>query len=279
MTLMRPDRIAAALLIAAVALSACGRKDEEKAPAGPDGTGPAPAAQTAAAAGAPFSFAQKTPAAEVSLKLPDALSAEPDLHASLYSDGVKDLRAFLDGAQASRAEEEGALEGDATGSAPPYARALEWAKAGETGKLLSLKQTVYEYTGGAHPNTAYGAVIWDKAMKRPVTPASLFRRGADYAALDRALCAAIEAAKSERLGQTVSMAEGGWTCPTWRDSLFVLAASDQPGKAGGVTFLYGPYQIGPYAEGGYEVTVPQSVFRAALAPAYADEFAGRPVKR
>ena len=41
-------------------------------------------------------------------------------------------------------------------------------------------------------------------------------------------------------------------------------------------FLIGPYQVGPYAEGSYEVTVPQAAFRALLAPAYADEFAGTP---
>ena len=40
--------------------------------------------------------------------------------------------------------------------------------------------------------------------------------------------------------------------------------------------LIGPYLVGPYADGSYEVTVPQSAFRALLAPAYADEFAGEP---
>ena len=56
----------------------------------------------------------------------------------------------------------------------------------------------------------------------------------------------------------------------------MLAPSTTPGKAGGLIFLIGPYQVGPYAEGGYEVAIPQSVFRSLLAPAYADEFAGQP---
>ena len=59
---------------------------------------------------------------------------------------------------------------------------------------------------------------------------------------------------------------------------FVLAPSTTTGKAGGLIFLIGPYQVGPYAEGGYEIVVPQTAFRRLLAPAYADEFAGNPVR-
>ena len=45
-----------------------------------------------------------------------------------------------------------------------------------------------------------------------------------------------------------------------------------------MTFLMGPYQIGPYSDGYYWVTVPQDAFRALLNPAYADQFGGAPVK-
>ena len=58
----------------------------------------------------------------------------------------------------------------------------------------------------------------------------------------------------------------------------MLAAGTTAGKAGGLVFLIAPYLVGPYAEGSYEVTVPQSAFRSLLAPAYADEFAGQPVE-
>jgi hypothetical protein len=69
-----------------------------------------------------------------------------------------------------------------------------------------------------------------------------------------------------------------WSCPKAVSTPFVLAPSTTPGKAGGVIFLIGAYQIGPYSDGPYRIAVPQSVFRALLNPAYADEFAGAPVK-
>ena len=56
-------------------------------------------------------------------------------------------------------------------------------------------------------------------------------------------------------------------CPKWRESHFVLAPSTVPGKIGGLVFLFDPYAVGAYAEGEYEVTLPQALFTAVLAPA------------
>ena len=50
------------------------------------------------------------------------------------------------------------------------------------------------------------------------------------------------------------------------------------GKAAGLTFLIGPYQAGPYVEGGYEIVVPVAVFRSLLVVSYNDEFGGQPAK-
>jgi hypothetical protein len=120
--------------------------------------------------------------------------------------------------------------------------------------------------------------LWDKAQKREVAAAGLFKTG-DLSALDTALCAAINAEKKNRdpQAQTVSLTGGEmWNCPRAASVPFVLATGTTPGKAGGLVFLIGPYMVGPYAEGVYEVTVPQSAFRSLLATAYADEFAGAP---
>ena len=57
-----------------------------------------------------------------------------------------------------------------------------------------------------------------------------------------------------------------------------MTAGSVSGKAAGLTFLIGPYQVGPYAEGAYEVVVPATVFRSMLATAYAGEFAGQPAR-
>jgi len=264
------------LAVAAVAatLSACNRdKDKAAAPAS------APAAtvtETPASAGAPFGYKSETPYATVELKLPEAVRNQPDLHVRLYSESVKDLKAFVEGAQADRTE----AGGDQ--GMPVYESLITFDTPVETGKLFSLARSDYEFTGGAHGNTAYTGVLWDKAMKRPVTAAGLLKPGVALSALDGLLCTAVNAEKRKRdpQAETVSLNPkdaSGWSCPHAADTPIVLAPSTEPGKAGGLVFLVGPYQVGPYAEGSYQVPVPQAAIRSLLAPAYADEFAGAPV--
>ncbi len=261
----------AALLTLAATLASCNREQEARAPL-PPAAGETSAAVTPAEAAAPMAFKSKTSFAEVSLTLPVALKTQPDLHARLYAAGVQDLREFTEGAQADRTE----AGGDA--GMPPYDRSIEITPGAETGKLFSLIRTDSEYTGGAHPNASFASILWDKALKREITGANLFTRAADLSALDNALCAAINAEKKKRdpTARTLGLSGGDWQCPRAAATPFVLASGTQPGKAGGLVFLIGPYQVGPYVEGSYEVTVPQNAFRSLLAPAYADEFAGEP---
>jgi hypothetical protein len=160
----------------------------------------------------------------------------------------------------------------------PYSKSIEITPGAETGKLFSLIRTDSEFTGGAHPNASFSAILWDKALKREVPAADLFTKTGDLSALDIALCAAINAEKRKRdpAAQTISLTSAEWKCPRAAQTPFVLATGTRPGKAGGLVFLIGPYLVGSYAEGTFEVTVPQSAFRSLLAPAYADEFAGEP---
>ncbi|AQR62959.1 hypothetical protein BZG35_15820 [Brevundimonas sp. LM2] len=267
---MTPSTRALVLSLALAATLAGCNRDRPAEPAGP---APAPGAAVTPAAAAPMAYESKTPYAEVSLKLPAAIKTQPDLHAALYARSVADLRAFTEGAQADRSE----AGGDA--GLGPYAKSIDIVPGAETGKLFSLVRTDYENTGGAHPNSAYRSVLWDKALKREITAADLFAKGANLSSLDAALCAAVNVEKRKRDpgAQTVALTGGGdWTCPRAATTPFVLAQGATPGKAGGLVFLIGPYLVGLYAEGAYEVTVPQSAFRSLLAPAYADEFGGAP---
>lgn len=254
----------------AAALAACQRREDKADAPAPTPTAAAPVSP--AAAGAPMGFESKTQYATVKLTLPDAIKSKPDLHAPLYAAAVRDLRQFSEGAQADLSE--------AGGGTNPYERTIAFDPGAETGKLFSLARTDFEFTGGAHPNTSFSAVLWDKAMKKQLGFADLFRPGADLSGLNKALCDAANAAKQARSpgSETATPSGGMWTCPKAISTPFVLAAGSTPGKAGGVTFLIGAYQIGPYSDGPYWVTVPQSVFRPLLTPAYADEFAGAPLK-
>ncbi len=268
-----PFRLAALSLAVAATVAGCNRDKAEDRAQAPVATADAGAVVTPAESAAPMAFESKTPFAEVSLTLPIAIKGQPDLHARLYAAAVRDLREFSEGAQADRTEA-GGDEGMGA-----YNKSIEVAPGAETGKLFSLIRTDSEYTGGAHPNSSFAAILWDKALKREVAAADLFTKTGDLSALDTALCAAINAEKRKRdpQAETVSLTGADmWKCPRASTLPFVLATGTQPGKAGGLVFLIGPYQVGPYAEGAYEVTVPQSAFRSLLAPAYADEFAGEP---
>lgn len=263
----------AAAGLAVLVAAGCQRRDADE-DARPTA---APAAEapleTPADQAAPLTYESTSQHAEVELSLPPAVRSQPDLHVRLYREGVAQLRQFAEGAQADRTEYGGDMD------LPAFSQSIEWTAGAETGKLLSLRRQTYDYAGGAHPNAAYGALLWDKALKRVVEPAQLFRRGADLSALDQALCAAINAAKRERSpdAQAVTLdGTGGFACPRALQTPFVLAPSTTGGRAGGLVFLISPYVVGPWAEGGYEVVVPQAEFRALVAPAYADEFAGAP---
>lgn len=264
-----------ALLIAAAViatLAACNRdKETDKSPAAPPVAG---AVETPADAAAPMEFKDKTPWATVSLQLPQGLKGQTDLHARLYAEEVRKLRQFIEGAQGARTE-----AGD-DAEIPPYEKTIDLTVAGETGKLFSLKRIDFDYSGGAHPNTLTGGILWDKALKRQIGFSDLFRRGADLTALDQALCSAINAAKRARVPTSVSITLGDkpGSCPRAVVTEFVLTPGDVPGKAAGLTFLIGPYQVGPRVEGAYEIAIPATSFRSLLATAYADEFGGRLAK-
>lgn len=261
-------------LSAAVAATLAGCNRDREADAPPPARPGAEAAVTAADGAAPLTFESKTAWADVSLTLPDALKAQTDLHARLYAEEVRKLRQFVEGAQGELTEA-GAEE-----DRPKYENTVTISAAADTGKLFSLKRVSFDYSGGAHPNTLTSGILWDKALKRRIGFADLFRKGADLSVLDQALCSAINTAKRTRVPDGASVTLGGkdFSCPLASATEFVLTPGTAPGKAAGLTFLIGPYQVGPYVEGAYEIAIPASTFRSLLAVAYADEFGGQLTK-
>jgi hypothetical protein len=257
--------VALALLGPALAgmLAACDRKPAEQAAAPP----PAPAGQPEAPR--PLEYSKQTPAANVRLYLPSQVAKVPALYAELYAEGVTDLDAFADGAK-------GEVEELAAAGAPTrqLERELKWKLGAETPRLLGLYLEEYENTGGAHPNAMLGSLIWDKQTGKELKPLDLVRPGADKARLDRLVCDAVHAAKLERTGNAELMADQ--KCPTFAEVKLTLAPSTLKDRAGGVTVLISPYEIGPWAEGSYELTLPLSKLAPDIAPAYAAEFAGEP---
>lgn len=264
---MTSYRLRVLLLTAAVAatLGACQRA-EKTAPEAPK------AAAEATAAG-PLKYESVTPYAKVSLTLPEAIKTQPELYAGLYRQEVADLGKYAEGAQADRTE----AGGDS--AMGPYEKTIVYGDPVQTGRLFSAMRTDFDYSGGAHPNTVATALLWDKTEKRRIAPADLFAKGADLSALERSLCAAVNTAKKARPGaQPVKVGGDTWSCPKLKDVAVVLAPGATAGKAGGLTFLLDAYAVGPYVEGAYYLTLPASAFQTLLAPAYAAEFAGQPLK-
>ncbi len=220
-----------------------------------------------------MSFARTTADAKVALTLAPALARYPGLRLRLYDDGVKELTEFLQSAGGDRAH---AL---AKGRASPiYERKIAWTLEGATPKLVSARESWFDFTGAAHPDHGQLSMLWDPIQDLPVEREDLLRPGADQGRLDRILCQAVRWAETTRQtpGQGAGQDVDDWPCPHWRDSRFVLAPSTTPGKLGGVIFLFDPATVGPYAQGDYTVTVPQALIHADLSPAWASEFAGAP---
>ena len=264
---MIPSRTARILLVTvavAASLAACQRA-EKKAET------PKPSAE--AAIDGPLKYDSATPYAKTSLTLPEAIKTQPELYAALYRQEVADLAKYAEGAQADRTEAGG------ESAMGPYEKTIAYGDPVQTGRLFSAMRTDFDYSGGAHPNTVATALLWDKTEKRRISPADLFAKGADLSSLERALCDAVNTAKKARPGATpVKVGGDTWSCPKLKDVALILAPGDAPGKAGGLTFLLDAYAVGPYVEGAYYLTLPASTFQTLLAPAYASEFGGKPLK-
>lgn len=242
----------------------------------------------AAAATTPLAWKKTTPTAELSLTLPAVVRHAPVLADRLYRGEIKGLERFS--AEAADPKDGLRSEPAAFRKQGRWEMEVSYAPALETGRLLSLYRSAYTDTHGAHPNHEDGGIVFDKPTNRNLHPLDLLIPGADLKPLDRALCDAARAAKRERNeGPWNEKEDTNFSCPTWR-GLFgetgkllegsappqiALAPGDMAGKAGGLTFIYSPYDIGAYVEGGYAVVLQQAVFRAALRPQYAAEFAGR----
>lgn len=247
-----------ALAVAPLLLMACSPKE--------DGGSPAPAAPVkteTAAPKTPLEFDQANPAANVRLKLADEIARFPVLHSRLYDDETTALKKFADDAAAQK-------------PARPYESQAQWTLAAAAAPLVSLRREFFDYTGGAHPNHGSAGLLWNSATDKEVQPAEIFRAGADMTPIQNAVCEGVKSAKTRREG-SVPLSDM-WKCPTWDEITWVLVPSKTPDKAGGLAVLIGPYVVGPYAEGDYEVVVPLSVFQPLLAPAYASAFAGEPAR-
>lgn len=220
---------------------------------------------------------------EASVELDAELAVYPVVLNSIRNDEVAGIAEFAALALEDHTEwTEGAPEWSWNGYYQGVT--VEVAFAGE-GVLSLIRRTSY-YTGGAHPNQSVDAVLTMTDVYNPVELSELLidasAESPAMTALFYALYRELMAIKQERLGEVF---DESMERETWLSSLaaeaeafptFSLMPNESGDAAAGLIFHFEPYEVGSYAEGGYDVPVPLGVFEAYLTESWQTIFSGGP---
>jgi hypothetical protein len=133
-----------------------------------------------------------------------------------------------------------------------------WQRYGESRRLLSLAAEVSTFTGGAHGNSGFDQILWDRQARGAIEPLALF---ADAAAANAALtplyCAALDRERAQKRQETLPLSGEGWMveCPALTDQALVPLDQNGDGRFERLRVMIAPYEAGPYAEGSYEFDI------------------------
>lgn len=128
-----------------------------------------------------------------------------------------------------------------------------WNRAGSTPQLLSMEAATGTDTGGAHPNTTYGAMLWDVQGDRATEVTILL--GEPLAGMTARYCALLDADRAQRRQEPViaDPDDPFTSCPPLAEQVLVPSDRDGNGRFDTLTVLLAPYVAGPYVEGDYEI--------------------------
>ena len=156
-----------------------------------------------------------------------------------------------------------------------YALQVEWKTVTDLPDWLSLSSQIYSFSGGAHGNTGFDTLLWDKRINKALAPMDLFASAdALQAAATEAFCAALNKQRAAKRGEPVDPTKDDWmnTCPKISQTTVILGSSNSR-TFDRIGFLIDPYTAGPYAEGTYEVTLPVTkAILATVKPQFASSF-------
>ena len=133
----------------------------------------------------------------------------------------------------------------------------QWQQVANLPRFQSLSAEIYAFSGGAHGNTGYDALIWDKQTSKELKPIDLFTSSAGLDAIVRQpFCKRLDAERAKRRS-----GNPGGPDDMFNECIDPLEQTLLLGSSNGKTFdrlgfLIGPYAAGPYAEGSYDVTLP-----------------------
>jgi hypothetical protein len=259
-----------ALLIAALALAACQSQSDadNAAEAQPSKTAAATAPTAPAAA---RKVEEKSDLLEFSYSWPAEAAAIPGLNKQIEEELGRDRVEATATAREDKASREGS---------DFFAHSLskEWKVSGNTPRLLSLVAEMSSFTGGAHPNTYYESMMWDRKTAELAAPEDLFANAArSMAEISKRYCKALDDQRAEKRGERLPPSPDDFltACPPLSEQPLVLADSNGNGRFDTIQVWLAPSVAGPYAEGNYQIDLQiDAALLAALKPEYRASFEG-----
>lgn len=150
----------------------------------------------------------------------------------------------------------------------------QWKQVASIPRFQSLSAQIYAYTGGAHGNTGFDALVWDREASAELKPIDMFTSVAALnAVIQQPFCRLLDQERVNRRGQPI-----GDPSDSFNDCIDPLEQTLILGSSNGKTFdrlgiLIGPYAAGSYAEGDYDITLPvTSAVLETVKPAYRSAF-------
>ena len=166
---------------------------------------------------------------------------------------------------------------------------IDFKLAARTNAFVSVRETGFQDTGGAHPAPIDAAIVYDIHAHRTITLDDLFSNPdaarkalADYARADLMKKIMAQAPKpgegspeavKEWKANAKQMIDHG-TQPTPRNfANFIVRATDNPlDPSPGLMLIFPPYQVAAYVYGTQTVFAPTAVFVQLLKPQYRNAF-------
>jgi hypothetical protein len=150
---------------------------------------------------------------------------------------------------------------------------MHWSTAGQTPRLLSLQSQLGTFTGGAHPNSNNGALLWDRRLNQQISVDALFLQKQAFTSLTRVPYCALLNAERKKRRQDEKFGGDFDLCPKYSELAIAPVDKDRDGRFDTLEFVASPYVAGPYVEGEYEIEVPITrQLIAGVKPAYRGSF-------
>lgn len=270
-----PKAMALGLILALAACQQSGAPEAADASAAPSASAAAPAPTAAPTPAAEArKLEEKNDLYEFGYSYPAAAAAIPALREWLEGDLVS-ARAEL----ASQAREGRADAKVGEYEFTPHLGSTEWKVVTDLPGWLSLSSEIYSFSGGAHGNSAFDSLLWDKAARggagQQLAVLDLFASPAALkAAVTKSFCAELDRQRAKKRGEDIVLDPDDEFARCIDPLEQVLILGSKSGKGfDRIGFLIAPYNAGSYAEGSYEVTLPiTAALLGAVKPEYKAAF-------